>query len=273
MASKDKPRMEPADETAEMTFISLMLLLLCFMVIMVSLAQLEGPRFRSAIGSVRGAFSLLRDASSTSMVSNGGPGVLSARRTDVEADVERLKNVLRALLGEEAEGLVNIDVTDPGVSLTLGSLVLFDPGSARLKGDAAAILAEVARFLSDWPGEIVIVGFTDDLPIHTAAFPSNWDLSMARAVEIVRYFGSAGIENPRMIAEGDAAAHPIVPNDSAENRAQNRRVEIRLEYFAKPAPGESAGAAGDEEWFTPAGQADTRAFEVPGEEWTRPVRP
>ena len=96
MGDKPKMRKESADESQELTFISLMLLLFCFMVIMVSMAQIEGPRFRKAIGSVRGAFSLLTDARLSSMIDEGGPGVLTERRNEDLADADELTSVLIA---------------------------------------------------------------------------------------------------------------------------------------------------------------------------------
>lgn len=269
MAGKENPRKEPADESQEMTFISLMLLLFCFMVIMVSLAQVEGPRFRSAIGSVRGAFSLLRTASETSFVSEAGPGVLRHSRGDIRREAERLRMALESLLGEDAAGLVRIEETEPGFSLTLGSLVLFDPGSARLKADAEPVMEEVARFLGDWPGGIRVVGHTDDLPISTASYPSNWELSMARAVDIVRYFERAGLDGGRLVAEGRSSTKPIVPNDSPERRAMNRRVEINLDCFC-PVPAAEPGTGEQDTWFTPAGPSRGHVFEVPGDGYVRP---
>ncbi|MFH1278932.1 MAG: OmpA family protein [Candidatus Eisenbacteria bacterium] len=273
MVGRRKPRKEAADETQEMTFISLMLLLFCFMVIMVSLAQVQGPRFRSAIGSVRGAFSLLRSADQTNLISSGGPGVLTQSRGDIRKEAEKLRMALEQLLGKDAANLVRIDETEPGFSLTLGSLVLFDPGSAGLKQDAIPVMDEVARFLGDWPGGIRVTGHSDDMPIRTARYPSNWELSMARAVDIVRFFERSGLDGRRLLAEGRGASRPIVANDTPEHRAMNRRVEISLDCFTSGTAEEKKSGEAEDTWFSPTGPTRGHVFEVPGEEWTGPPSP
>jgi chemotaxis protein MotB len=239
---KKKNRIEPADESFEQTFIALMLLLLCFMVIMVSLAQLEGPRFRTAIGSVKGALSMLSEASGSSMIQDKGPGVLPEKGGVGAGDatvrgeqVEQLKHSLEAMSGEEPEGMIRVTDTGSGLELTLGSLVLFERGRADLKDEAGPILQEIGDFLSAWPGRIKVVGHTCDLPIHTSRFPSNWDLSIARAVAVVHRLVQAGVPGDRLVAIGMGESRPLFPNDVEEHRALNRRVEILLEYAEEPA--------------------------------------
>jgi chemotaxis protein MotB len=258
-----KKQILPADESFEMTFIALMLLLFCFMVIMVSLAQLEGPRFRRAIGSVRGALSMLAEAGGTSMVGDGGPGVLPARGNrgglaEYLKQVEELETSLERLMGEDTpEGMVRVEATESGLMLSLGSLALFDKGGADLTSEARPVLAAVADFLVEWPGEIEVTGHTCDLPIHTEMFPSNWDLSIARAIAVVRFFRDQGIEGERLLAIGRGESQPIVANDVEENRALNRRVEIGLEF--------------DDDWFWEEGtetQDDQYGFLNPSERET-----
>ena len=237
MAAKKKEKLEAADESQETTFIALMLLLLCFMVILVSLAQMEGPRFRKAIGSVHGAFSMLTSQSGQPAMIDGGPGVLPASSRDLSEDALNLKRKIDTLLDEDMRSLFRVDLTEDGVRLTLGSLVLFDLGRAMLKPGASPVLDEVVYFLKEWTGSTTVVGHTCDLPIHTVLYPSNWDLSMSRAVEVVRYLESRGIEPSQLAAMGKADSSPIAPNDE-EHREMNRRVEIILE--CEPACGGGA---------------------------------
>lgn len=227
MGAKKKERLEPADESQETTFIALMLLLLCFMVIMVSLAQMEGPRFRKAIGSVHGAFSMLSTGSGQSIMETGGPGILPVKAQNRTEEAVELKNRIDEILGDDLQGLFQVDLTEDGFRLTLGSLVLFDMGRAMLKPGASPVLDEVVGFLQEWSGGTTVVGHTCDLPIHTVLYPSNWDLSMARAVEVVRYLQSRGLDPTRLSAMGKADSAPIAPNDD-EHREMNRRVEIIL---------------------------------------------
>ncbi len=231
MAEKTKKIFLGADESFEMTFIALMLLLLCFMVIMVSLAQIDDPRFREAIGSVKGAFSLLKYARQSSMVGEEGSGVLPFRGDPAKAREEAaaVEKTIDEIVGEKLPGMVEVAVVDGGLELILGSLILFAPGETDFTREASPVLDEIASLINDWSAKAEVAGHTDDLPIHTSRFPSNWDLSVARAVEVVRYLESRGVPGERLKAVGYGSSRPIYPNDDEAHRILNRRVEIRLD--------------------------------------------
>ncbi len=106
-----------------------------------------------------------------------------------------------------------------------------------------------------FPAEVRVEGHTDDVPIHTARFPSNWDLSAARAVAVARYFQSAGLPADRLAATGYGENRPVATNDTPEGRTANRRVEILLKWSGRDVPrqgdlplkepGQTAAAAPD----------------------------
>jgi type VI secretion system protein ImpK len=123
-----------------------------------------------------------------------------------------------------------VAVTDAaGVStIVIRSDRFFASGSARLEADVEPILLRVARALDRVSGTIVVTGHTDDVPIRTARFPSNWELSTERAASVVKLIAGALADGSRLRAEGLADSAPVAPNDSAANRARNRRVEIIL---------------------------------------------
>jgi type VI secretion system protein ImpK len=105
---------------------------------------------------------------------------------------------------------------------------LFASGSARLEASVEPVVLRVAEALDSVPGTVVVTGHTDDVPIRTARFPSNWELSTERAASVVKLMSSRLKDPGRLKAEGLADSAPAVPNDSAANRARNRRVEIIL---------------------------------------------
>ena len=105
---------------------------------------------------------------------------------------------------------------------------LFASGSARLEPAVEPVLLRVATALDQVSGAVVVAGHTDDVPIRTARFPSNWELSAARAASVVRLMGTRLKDAARLSAEGMADAEPLAPNDSEANRARNRRVSIVL---------------------------------------------
>jgi chemotaxis protein MotB len=104
--------------------------------------------------------------------------------------------------------------------------LLFESGSAELKPEAKAVLDTIAEILKFLPNKIRIEGHTDDRPIRSARFPSNWHLSVARALNTAYYLMSKGVNPEKISIAGYSEYRPIAPNDSEENRAKNRRVDI-----------------------------------------------
>lgn len=115
-----------------------------------------------------------------------------------------------------------------GVLIVLHSDELFASGSARLAQALHPVIERVAGALDGLPGTIVVTGHTDDVPIRTARYPSNWELSTERARSVVALMAAKLARPERLRAEGLADSHPIAPNDGAASRAKNRRVEIML---------------------------------------------
>jgi chemotaxis protein MotB len=121
---------------------------------------------------------------------------------------------------QEVRGLVITVVADD---------VLFDPGSAELRPGGVALMAAVASTLAGLPNDVAVEGHTDDRPISTAAYPSNWELSTARATSVLRYLvDHVGFPSERASASGYGAERPIAGNDTPEGRSANRRVEIAV---------------------------------------------
>ena len=132
---------------------------------------------------------------------------------------------------EESDDLKDVMVVDRGsdrVVVRMKSQLLFPPGQAQLEPKAVPVLGEVASAIARVPNQVRVEGHTDDTPIATAAFPSNWELSSARAISVVRYLEERGLAKERLSVAGYGEFHPIVANDGPANRAMNRRVEIVL---------------------------------------------
>jgi chemotaxis protein MotB len=123
-------------------------------------------------------------------------------------------------------GLVAISVTDLWVEVDIKDSVLFPSGSARIRQEAVEVLTRVAAILADFSNPVRVEGFTDNVPINTPVYPSNWELSSARASSVVRLFEGHGISSSRLSAVGYGEYRPVVANDTAEGRAKNRRVVL-----------------------------------------------
>lgn len=132
----------------------------------------------------------------------------------------------KAFADASLEGTVEISAAGGEVRLEINDAILFDLASAELKPEGASVLDRLASVLDTQSGTIAVEGHTDDLPIATAKFQSNWELSTARASLVTRYLIAHGISPERLRAVGLADTQPRETNDTPEGRARNRRVSI-----------------------------------------------
>ncbi|MDH3633424.1 MAG: flagellar motor protein MotB [Gammaproteobacteria bacterium] len=145
---------------------------------------------------------------------------------EAQAEAEELQDELAEAIGD---GLLEIEAFNDRVLIRIRERGSFGSGYAELQQGFLPILKLIANVLNQRDGHFVIAGHTDDIPIETQRFRSNWDLSAARAASVVHYFIQEGDVDPeRMEIRALADNEPIVPNDSWENRAKNRRVEISV---------------------------------------------
>jgi chemotaxis protein MotB len=162
-----------------------------------------------------------------------GNAMVSASGTVAEQrSFEALKRKLDAYARSHgfAQSVVS-NITRQGLVVrVLTDNLLFTSGSATLKTRADPLLNEVAHLLNiDRRNPITVEGFTDNVPIHTAQFPTNWQLSTSRAVNVLLYLTAHGVTRSRMGAAGYADLHPIASNSTAAGRSRNRRVDIVLD--------------------------------------------
>jgi chemotaxis protein MotB len=144
---------------------------------------------------------------------------------------EKIKNeVLSDIRNLSLENDVSVQDVNKEVTITMKEKATFMPAEAEILKGSESILDNIASIIKKHPSFIVeIEGHTDNVPIKTHLYPSNWELSVARATSVLKYFiNKHGIDPSRLSIKGNADQKAIVPNDTPENRAQNRRVEIRL---------------------------------------------
>jgi len=221
MALKKK-KDEGSPNSFMMLYTNLMMLLMTFFIIFVSMGTIQEER-------VRVGFAAFREA-----ILTGGIGILLGEKMPVNFDYliqkekakikEKISSSLEKSLKEEKE--VKIISTKKGVALEFPGRILFEVGKAELKPEAENILNKIIPILKDYPYPIQVEGHTDNLPIHTKEFPSNWELSTARAISVIRYLEEKGINKERLSALGYGEYRPLVSNNTPENRAINRRVGI-----------------------------------------------
>jgi chemotaxis protein MotB len=126
-------------------------------------------------------------------------------------------------------GKLQVEIRENRMIVRLGDKILFDPGKTDLKPEGKDALTQVTAVLKTLPNRnFQVAGHTDNVPIKSKRFRSNWDLSTARAVEVTNFMIAAGMEPKRLSAAGYADQSPVAPNDTPENMAKNRRIEITL---------------------------------------------
>lgn len=124
---------------------------------------------------------------------------------------------------------VNVRYSKLSAHISFEEGLFFNFGKADINSSGFALLDKLAVLIRNMPGSVRVEGHTDNVPIHTRRFPSNWELSIARAVSVVKYLTEVGKINPaRLSAVGYGESRPLAPNDSPAHRAKNRRVEIVL---------------------------------------------
>ncbi len=140
--------------------------------------------------------------------------------------VETVKQVEKYVKESGLTESMAIDTAADRLVIRMKSAILFAEAQAVLTPKAESALAGLAPLLARAPSRLRVEGHTDDVPIHSAQYPSNWELSTARAISVIQYLEDHGIARDRLSVAGYGEFHPFAPNDSAERRALNRRVEI-----------------------------------------------
>jgi chemotaxis protein MotB len=170
---------------------------------------------------------------------------LSQEKGQLEAKSAQYEKLAQSLQGQIKAGQIEISELRGKMMVKLKDKILFPSGSARLSAAGKAALDQVAGAFAGLEGKnIVVAGYTDDVPVGKATgFADNWDLSAARAVAVVRYLASKGINPQALGAAGFSQYRPIVANSTADGRSQNRRIEIVLTAADYQPPEVDAAAA------------------------------
>jgi chemotaxis protein MotB len=164
-------------------------------------------------------------------------------RVQNEATQNMLKNLHQAMAVLIKAELVSVNKTPRGVTIDINASALFEQGEATLQRSALRTLSALAKVLEAGTQGIEVEGHTDDIPIFTPQFPSNWELSAARASSVVRLFIDQGVAAERLRAVGLSSFHPIGSNETAEGRIRNRRVTVIILTPVQNKPEEVNGEA------------------------------
>ena len=247
------------------TFADLISLLMCFFVLLLSFSEIDAQKFKQIAGELSKAFGVQREVPVLEVPMGTSPifdqfspappeptvvNEVKQTTTDEQPELETLKSptdvAVESAIQEELEktleqvrsvletaiedGRVNLIQDNHRIIVRVEEKGAFPSGSADLTWEFEGLLLEMADILVQIPGKLTIEGHTDDVPIRTQRFYSNWDLSAARAAAVANALLAEGNLKPaRLAVTGLAYTEPRVPNTSSENRAKNRRVEIIID--------------------------------------------
>ncbi|MEF2144102.1 MAG: flagellar motor protein MotB [Desulfovibrionaceae bacterium] len=223
------------------TFADMVTLLLCFFVLLLSFAEQDVQKFRDVLGSLQDAFgvAVVRTKSddlaleTSAEIKQAAPP--SSAQQVLSGVVLRVRSILDKTPDLKRSSGVRVD--REGVLFDVQSANLFAPGSAELQPGAGRVLDTVIEVLNEYPLNLVVRGHTDNQPVVSKRFPSNWELSAARAANALAYIlETGGIPVNRVKAVGYAHTRPVADNGGMEGRLKNQRVEF---FFYRP---------GKEEW-------------------------
>jgi chemotaxis protein MotB len=227
-ARKRSPRIRRKVDGWIMTYADMMSLLLTFFILIVSFSSLQEAKFKQAAQSLQEAFGILEHPES--MIEFRNPIYPKVREESIEDEVYyEMREIEQVILENGLDQDVQVQVQDDGVLFRIQAPFLFASGQADLKAESRQILQELTVLFRKFPYRIRIEGHTDSIPINSARFPSNWELSAARAVTVARYFQGLNLPPERIAATGYGEYHPIADNATAAGREKNRRVEIFLQ--------------------------------------------
>ncbi len=222
------------------TFADLVTLLMCFFVLLFAMSTTQQETYKELVKSLRsalGAQSVPESGTREGLTMHPVPSEEPSENQQIdelggmiEKELEEIVSEVRELvLFNKLGGEVSVTKNDDGVVITMSDLLLFGRGGTQLSEKGLDILKKVASVLSKLAYHVKIKGHTDSSPISSRTFPSNWELSAARASMVVRLLVANGVPPRYISAEGYAHYHPVATNDTPAGRARNRRVEIVYE--------------------------------------------
>lgn len=259
MAKKHKHEEHENHERWVISYADLVTLLFALFVVLYASSKVDTNKLAETSESMRWALNFKGEGGITKLsifkgppteggcVTNTGaqPQSNPVDRRVLEAQRKRLEKSLKSFLMERAKTpTISFEIEQGKLRLRLSAMRFFDPASSSLRPEAIAVLDAIAEELAQSKQNIRVEGHTDDEPIRTSRFRSNWDLSASRAATVVSYLEQAhGIAPKRLMAAGLGAQNPLVSNDTPDHREMNRRIEIVLEIppadpraYVPPAP-------------------------------------
>ncbi|MBI4926373.1 MAG: OmpA family protein [Anaerolineae bacterium] len=215
-------------------------LLMVLFVVLYSMGQVDVEKYKRLAENMRMAFTLggpsqvidsqINQSGGTSEDGEPKPIVVPGIPESPPASAEVAGQLTQMLAGTGLGNEVSVQTNIEGVLISLSEKLIFSPGSSELPPEAMPVLETIVNMVRTIDNPIRLVGHTDDSPSTDPRYPTNWDLSVARASHVAQYLINAGIDPQRLIVSGRSQYDPIFPNDTDEHRSMNSRVDIIIVY-------------------------------------------
>ncbi len=203
------------------TYADTITLLLTFFILLYSISAVDSQKLKELSESLKHS---LTGNTNIEEVKDITDLKFETANTAYEDLSQKLDNIIK---GNGLSDVIKIREEDRGIVLQLDESILFDPGRADLKDNSKEVLETIATIVNDTDNDVLVEGNTDNIPMNNEVFQSNWELSTARAVSVVRYFvENQSLKPTRFAVKGYGEYKPLVDNSTPENRATNRRVDI-----------------------------------------------
>jgi len=255
MARKKKPEEHENHERWLVSYADFITLLFAFFVVMYALSSVNEGKYRVLSDSLIAAFqeapqslrpvqigdpikappNIFSDTRQTLKIPQINPDEAQDKSLQQESkagkrdrqNLNKMQKQLEKSLGTMIErDLITVKRTGKGLEVEINSSILFDSGKALIQARAVSVLTEIATSIKSFPNAVQVEGYTDNIPIETFAYPSNWELSAGRASSVVHLFSDEGVDPFRLSAVGFGEFRPVAANTSAEGRERNRRVVV-----------------------------------------------
>jgi chemotaxis protein MotB len=245
MARRKRPEEHDNLERWLVSYADFITLLFAFFVVMYAISSVNEGKYRVMSDSLINAFKEPQTKDKLIEMSTRNPEVMLGTGKPIGKAVQQVrptpegqkaaesmkkvaKNVLQAMQPLIQNGQVRVTQSPRGVTVEINASVLFKSGEAILQPQSTEALAAVAQVLSQVDNPIQVEGHTDNIPISSPNFPSNWELSSSRAGSVVRLFSERGVPAARMVAIGYADNRPVDTNATLDGRSRNRRVNVLI---------------------------------------------
>lgn len=240
MAKRKEEHEEHHDERWLVSYADFITLLMVLFVVLYSMGQVNVEKYKQLATSMRMAFTLggpsqvvdsaINQAGGTSEDGTSKPIVVPGI-PEGPTQSEEVAGQLTALLSSQNLGnQVSVQTNIEGVLISLSERLIFQDGQSELPAESLQVLDTIVEMLSPIENKIRLVGHTNNTPSSNPTYPTNWELSLARAGSVARYLMNSGIAPERLVISGQGEYAPVFPNDTEEHKGLNARVEIVIIY-------------------------------------------